>query len=250
MRVVIKLSSQLVAARVWPYARIIIEAIKEGHEIIVVSGGAVKQGKQLLGLANPDTLEMQAASGIGQIGMMDDWASYARRNGFHTAQLLYTHHDLLDPACNAQDVIKCYFSWQRVLCVANGNDVAIDEETRLTAQISENSALARLLAQLINADLLVMLGLQKGVYTQDPRKNPGAQLIRGVTDLSDNFLKLFPECAPESGSFGGMRTNVDNCLQAARSGIRVVVASGLPPRNLRRILSGEKIGTTFVPART
>ena len=249
MRMVIKLSSQLVATQVWRYCRIIADAIKNGCEIVVVSGGAVKRGMETLHITNLSTLDQQAASGIGQVELMKVWSKSARKYGLYTAQIQYTHHDLLDPNSNISAVIQRYFDWGRVLPVANGNDVAIDEEARLTSKVSENSGLAQLLARRINADLLVLLGLQKGIYTTDPRIDHDAQLIREVTDLSDGFLDQFSDSTPENGSFGGIKTNVENCLIAARAGIKVIVASGRPPQNLRRILEGKELGTVFRPAR-
>ncbi len=249
MRIVIKVSSQLVATQVWRYCQIIADAINNGCEIVVVSGGAVKRGMGALQITNSSTLDQQAASGIGQVELMKVWSKSAKKSNLHVAQLQYTHHDLLDSASNISAVIQRYFDWGQILPIANGNDVAIDEETRLTSRVSENSALAQLLANRINADLLVILGLQKGVYTSDPRLDRHAELIREVTDLSDAFLDQFSDSTPESGSFGGIKTNVENCLIAARAGIKVIVASGRPPSNLGRILNGEEIGTIFRPAR-
>lgn len=247
MKIVVKLSSQLTVKSVWPYAKIIAEAMDCGNRFVVVSGGAVKRGLKLRGLENPTVLQQQAAAGLGQIGMMGGWLKSALQGHYQVAQLQYTHRDLEDPNCNADQVIAEYFEWGDVLPIVNANDVAIDEETRLTAQVSENSALASLLARKIGADKLIMLGLREGIYTDDPETCPDACLISEVTDLSDDFVNRFSDKATE-GSFGGAKTNVASCVLAARAGIPVTVASGLEPNNLRRILSGEKIGTFFRPA--
>lgn len=246
-RCVIKLSSQLTVRRVWPYVRIITEAMRQGDQLLVVAGGAVKRGSRMLGFGELTTLQKQAAAGIGQPKMMESWTKSGREFGMHVAQLQYTHHDILNPENNIRQVIEQYFEWG-VICIANANDVAIDEETRLTAKVSENSALARLLAETIEADTLILLGVQSGVYTVDPELDPSAQLIREVTDLSDSFLEQFSDEAAE-GSFGGMKTNAANCLQAARAGIKVIVTKGVPPNNLRLILNGQEMGTVFRPAR-
>lgn len=247
MKFVVKISSQLTTKGIWAFVDIFSEAMKRGDNVVVVAGGAVKSGSEMIGLNNPSVLQKQAAAGIGQTKMIANWQMSAYVFGLCVAQLLYTHRDILDPNCNIEEVINEYFAWGDILTIANGNDVVIDEETRLTALVSENSGLASLLAQRIKADKLVMLGVQEGIYTADPKLDPKAKLIREVTDLSDSFIEKFSDEAAE-GSFGGAKTNVDSCVKAARAGIEVVVASGIDANNLRRILNGQKIGTFFQPA--
>jgi len=242
---VVKISSQL-TWNIPAYASPILKAMRR-NRVVVVSGGAVRRGIEAAGLtmATATTLQMQAAAGPGQLELMKEWQACC--GDTKIAQFLYTHHLFDDPTNNIREVIDQALD-MGMLPVANGLDTVTNEETRLTAKVSENSGVASRLAVILEADTLVMLGNQPYIYDSSPETNPFAQPIREVIDLSDEFLEQFPKEEAQDGSFGGIRANVESCLYAARRGVKVVVTSGRNHKNLPRILRGEEVtGTVFRP---
>jgi len=246
MRCVIKISSQL-TTRVAEYAKIIIWAMEQGHLVVSVVGGSVREGLQVLRLSDTP-LDQQVAAGVGQIRMMQCWGRACRRSGVEAAQLLFTHDDVLVGPNNIREVIERCWELRnpRVALFANANDVVLDREARLTAKVSENAMGAAILARRLEADKLFLLGLVPGVFTTDPSVDPSAELIREVTELDPAFAEQFSD-ESQDGSFGGMRKTVEACIFAASAGSEVYVACGRPAGNLRRLFQGEEIGTVFRP---
>jgi glutamate 5-kinase len=186
---------------------------------------------------------LQAAAAIGQMGLVQAWESCFKARGLHTAQVLLTHDDLTDRRryLNARSTLLTLVGL-RVIPVVNENDTVATEELRF----GDNDTLAALVANLIEADLLILLTDQFGVFDADPRLRADAQLI-GETTVSDPLLD---EVAGEGGSGlgrGGMITKIRAARLAARSGTATVIASGLHDGVLTRVAAGEAVGTLLVP---
>jgi len=216
-----------------------------GRELVIVSSGAVAEGMSRMGWSKrPSNLHgLQAAAAIGQMGLVQAWESCFKARGLHTAQVLLTHDDLTDRSryLNARSTLRTLVDL-RVIPVVNENDTVATEELRF----GDNDTLAALVANLIEADLLILLTDQFGVFDADPRLRADAQLI-GETTVSDPLLD---EVAGEGGSGlgrGGMITKIRAARLAARSGTATVIASGLHDGVLTRVAAGEAVGTLLVP---
>ena len=216
-----------------------------GRELVIVSSGAVAEGMSRMGWKRrPATLhELQAAAAIGQMGLVQAWESGFKERGLHTAQVLLTHDDLTDRRryLNARSTLRTLVGL-RVVPVINENDTVATEELRF----GDNDTLAALVANLIQADLLVLLTDQRGVFDADPRANPDAHLIPETT-VGDPMLD---RVAGEGGSGlgrGGMVTKIRAARLAARSGAATVIAAGTGDGVLTCIAAGERVGTLLQP---
>ncbi len=218
----------------------------DGHELLLVSSGAVAEGMCRMGWTRrPRTLhELQAAAAIGQMGLVQAWESCFQRRGRHTAQVLVTHDDLSDRRryLNARSTLRTLLDL-RVVPVVNENDVVANEELRF----GDNDTLAALVANLVEADLLVLLTDQPGLFDADPRVHPDACLVEHAA-VDDPRLDLYAGESRGALGRGGMATKLRAARVAARSGTATVIASGREPGVLHRIARGEAVGTLLVPA--
>jgi glutamate 5-kinase len=217
-----------------------------GHDVVLVSSGAVAEGMARLGLrVRPKSLpELQAAAAIGQMGLVRHYEACFQHHGLHTAQVLLTRDDLADRRryLNARSTL-CTLLALGVVPVINENDTVATDELRF----GDNDTLAALVANLIEAELLILLTDQDGFYDQDPRCNPDARLV-AETRVDDPVLDA---AAGGSGSLqgtGGMVTKVRAARLAARSGAATIIAPGRGPGVLTRIGAGEPVGTLLIPA--
>jgi glutamate 5-kinase len=220
--------------------------LRPGHELVLVSSGAVAEGMCRMGWTQrPDTLhELQAAAAIGQMGLVQAWESCFQRRGRHTAQVLVTHDDLSDRKryLNARSTLQTLLSLG-VIPVVNENDVVANDELRF----GDNDTLAALVANLVEADLLVLLTDQDGLFDADPRGNPGARLIEHAR-VDDMALDRYAGASKGILGSGGMHTKLRAARLAARSGTATIIASGKRPDALREIAAGHELGTLLVPA--
>jgi len=220
--------------------------LQPGHELVLVSSGAVAEGMCRMGWTRrPDTLhELQAAAAIGQMGLVQAWESCFQRRGRHTAQVLVTHDDLSDRKryLNARSTLQTLLSLG-VIPVVNENDVVANDELRF----GDNDTLAALVANLVEADLLVLLTDQDGLFDADPRGNPGARLIEHAR-VDDVALDRYAGASKGILGSGGMHTKLRAARLAARSGTATIIASGKRPDALREIAAGHELGTLLVPA--
>lgn len=220
------------------------ELVREGIEVIFVTSGSVAEGISRLGLKErPTSLhEIQAAAAVGQMGLVQAYESCFQRYGIKTAQILLTHLDLSHRQryLNARSTLTTLIDLG-VVPVVNENDTVATDEIRF----GDNDTLGSLVASLVDADLLVLLTDQQGLYDADPRSNPGAQLI-SEAKAGDPALDLV---AGEGGSLGrgGMRTKVSAAGLAARSGTATIIASGNEDQVLKKIAAGENVGTLLLP---
>ncbi len=218
-----------------------------GIEVVLVSSGAVSEGMKRLGWqARPHALyEQQAAAAVGQMGLVQAYESCFQQHGLHTAQILLTHDDLADRQryLNARSTLRTLLKLG-VIPIVNENDTVAVEEIRF----GDNDTLAGLVTNLIEAELLVMLTDQEGMYDRDPRNNPGASFIHEA-QAGDPLLETMA-AGGGSGRLGrgGMLTKVRAAARAARSGALSVIASGREPDVLAQIAEGKQLGTVIVPA--
>lgn len=212
-----------------------------GRELVLVSSGAVAEGMNRLGWARrPRALfELQAAAAVGQMGLVRAYESRFQRHGLHTAQVLLTHDDLADRKryLNARSTLRSLLRLGAVP-VVNENDTVATEEIRF----GDNDTLAALVANLVEADLLVILTDQSGLFDRDPRSDPGACLIPEAR-AGDPALELLAAGGSGALGRGGMLTKLRAAGRAARSGTPTLVVSGRETRVLARIADGEAIGT-------
>ncbi len=222
------------------------DLLDAGHEIVLVSSGAVAEGMSRMGWAQrPSALhELQAAAAIGQMGLVQAWESCFQRRGRHTAQVLLTHDDLSNRHryLNARGTLLTLVS-QGVVPVVNENDTVANDELRF----GDNDSLAALVANLVEADLMVLLTDQPGLFSADPRKQPDAELV-SVSHAGAAELDAMAGASGGSLGRGGMFTKLRAARLAARSGTATVIAGGREPQVLSRLASGETLGSLLLAA--
>jgi glutamate 5-kinase len=211
--------------------------------VVLVTSGAVAAGRERLGVAfdSKDLPAKQALAAVGQTLLMQRWDAIFQGHGVVVAQALLTRQDLSQRQgyLNARTTLLTLLE-HRVLPIINENDVvAVDE-----IKIGDNDQLSALVANLIDADLLVLLTDTGGLYTADPRIDPTATLIPLVPRLDAGIERLAGNSATRAGT-GGMRTKLLAAGTATRAGTSVVIASGDDPTALLRAVRGESIGTLF-----
>ncbi len=214
---------------------------KMGRQIVLVSSGAVAEGMQRLGLRKRPTAvnELQAAAAVGQMGLVQMYESCFSQHGLHTAQVLLTHDDLSDRKryLNARSTLRTLLSLG-VIPIINENDTVVTDEIRF----GDNDTLGSLVANLIEADVLVILTDQSGLYSADPRKDKQAVLIQQAL-AGDAELEKMAGGAGSAVGTGGMLTKILAAKRAARSGAGTIIASGREPEVLLKLAQGQAIGT-------
>jgi glutamate 5-kinase len=215
-----------------------------GREVVLVSSGAIAAGMQRLGWKRrPHALhELQAAAAVGQMGLIQVYESCFREHQLMTSQILLTHEDLADRKryLNARSTLRTLLALG-VIPIINENDTVAIEEIRF----GDNDTLAALVTNLVEADALVILTDQAGLYDKDPRKDPAAKLI-AEAKAADPALERMAGGAGSHYALGGMLTKVLAAKRAARSGAHTVIASGRDDDVLTRIARGEALGTQLI----
>jgi glutamate 5-kinase len=251
-RIVVKVGSSLVtnegrgidADAISTWCRQMAALALDGREVIMVSSGAIAEGMKRLGWATrPKELhELQAAAAVGQMGLAHMYETKLREHGLGSAQVLLTHADLADREryLNARSTLLTLLS-HKVVPVINENDTVVTDEIKF----GDNDTLGALVANLVEADALVILTDQKGLYSADPRKDPQARFL-DVATAGDPALEQMAGGAGSSIGRGGMITKVLAAKRAAGSGASTVVAWGREPDVLVRLSQGESIGTLFM----
>ncbi|MGM0434106.1 MAG: glutamate 5-kinase [Pseudomonadota bacterium] len=219
---------------------------RAGVEIVLVSSGAVAEGMSRLGWKQrPEHVqELQAAAAVGQMGLVQAWEAQFQRHGTHTAQVLLTHDDLSDRKryLNARSTLRTLLP-MGVVPIVNENDTVVTDEIRF----GDNDTLGALVANLVEADGLIVLTDQAGLYDSDPRSNPEAALIPEAR-ASDNRLDAMVAGGGRGAlGSGGMATKVRAARLAARSGAFTLIVGGRMERVLERIRSDEEVGTLLIP---
>lgn len=230
------------------WARQIAGLRADGREVVLVSSGAIAAGMQRLGWsARPKEMhQLQAAAAVGQMGLAQVYESVFARNGLHTAQILLTHADLVDRTryLNARSTLVTLLELG-VVPIINENDTVVTDEIKF----GDNDTLGALVVNLIDADALIILTDQQGLYTADPRRDPGATLI-SEERAENTALEAMAGGAGSGISKGGMITKVRAAQRAARSGTHTCIASGREPDALLRVAAGDDIGTLLYATST
>ena len=248
-RLVVKVGSSLVTAdgrgldhaAVGRWAEQIVALKAAGKETVLVSSGAIAEGMQRLGWTKrPAAIHaLQAAAAVGQMGLVEAYERAFARFGLHTAQILLTHEDLADRRryLNARSTLLTLLGLG-VIPIINENDTVTTDEIRF----GDNDTLGALVTNLIEAEVLLLLTDQDGLYSADPRKDPTATLIRRAR-AGDAALEAIASSSGSHVGSGGMLTKVLAAKRAARSGASTIIASGREDRVLARLAAGEPIGT-------
>ena len=251
-RIVVKVGSSLVTndgrglddAAIGEWCRQLALLAQDGREVIMVSSGAIAEGMKRLGWATrPHQVhELQAAAAVGQMGLAQMYESKLRENGLGSAQVLLTHADLADREryLNARSTLLTLLQL-RVIPVINENDTVVNDEIKF----GDNDTLGALVANLVEADALVILTDQKGLFSADPRKHPAATFVQ-VGRAGDPALEAMAGGAGSSLGRGGMITKILAAKRAAGSGASTVIAWGREPDCLLRLVAGDAIGTLLV----
>ncbi|MEO8143354.1 MAG: glutamate 5-kinase [Betaproteobacteria bacterium] len=246
---VVKVGSSLVtndgrgldAAAIAVWAAQIAQLRALGKRCVLVSSGAIAEGLQRLGWTRrPHAMhELQAAAAVGQMGLVQCYEASFREHGLKTAQVLLTHADLADRQryLNARSTLRTLLEFG-VIPVINENDTVVTDEIKF----GDNDTLGALVANLVEADALIILTDQAGLYDADPRKVPDAKLIR-EREAGDPALEPMAGGTGSAMARGGMLTKVQAAKRAARSGAHTVIASGREADVLLRIARGERVGT-------
>jgi len=251
-RIVVKVGSSLVTnegrgldeAAIGEWCRQLSLLVRQGREVIMVSSGAIAEGMKRLGwTTRPSAIsELQAAAAVGQMGLAQMYETKLRENGLGSAQVLLTHADLADREryLNARSTLLTLLKLG-VLPVINENDTVVNDEIKF----GDNDTLGALVANLVEADALVILTDQKGLYTADPRIDPNAQFVN-VAQAGNPALEAMAGGAGSSLGRGGMITKILAAKRAAGSGASTVIAWGRDPDALLRLCQGESIGTLLI----
>ncbi len=251
-RVVIKVGSSLVTnegrgldeAAIGEWCRQMAHLVRQDCEVIMVSSGAIAEGMKRLGWTQrPHAInELQAAAAVGQMGLAQMYETKLRENGLGSAQVLLTHADLADREryLNARSTLLTLIGLG-VVPVINENDTVVNDEIKF----GDNDTLGALVANLVEADALIILTDQPGLFSADPRKDPAAQLIEEGR-AGDPALEAMAGGAGSSIGRGGMITKILAAKRAAGSGASTVIAWGREPDVLIRLKNGESIGTLLV----
>jgi len=251
-RLVVKVGSALVTnegrgldpAAISQWGAQIAHLRQTGKDVVMVSSGAIAEGIKRLGWASrPHEIHaLQAAAAVGQMGLAQVYETCFREHGLQTAQVLLTHEDLADRRryLNARSTLRTLLA-HGVVPIINENDTVVTDEIKF----GDNDTLGALVANLIDADALVILTDQRGLYTADPRKDPAAQFLSRVV-AGDPQLEGMAGGAGTSIGRGGMITKVLAAKRAANGGASTVICSGREPDVLIRLGRGESVGTEFV----
>ena len=253
-RIVVKVGSALVTNEgrgvdieaIERWAHQIAELRAMGREVVLVSSGAIVEGMKRLGwTTRPSRVcELQAAAAVGQMGLVQAYEEHFAAHGIGTAQILLTHANLADREqyLNARMTLIELLSLG-IVPVINENDTVVTEEIK----VGDNDTLGALVTNLVEADVLVILTDQKGLYTADPRSNPDAEFVAEAA-AGDPKLEKMAGGAASQLSKGGMITKILAAKRAARSGAGTIIASGREENVLVRLAEGEMIGTHLKPA--
>lgn len=229
--------------RVDMLTRALADIMNMGHEVVLVSSGAVGVGVGKMGLEKKpaSTQEKQALAAIGQAGLVSMYDKFFKEYGYNTGQVLLTKF-ILDEEMRYRSAKRAFETMIKynVIPIVNENDVISSYEI----EFGDNDTLSAYVAELVDADLLVLMSDIDGFYTDNPNTNPNARLISVVEEITEEIKK----CAGGEGSSrgtGGMRTKLKAAKIVNSCGIDMIITNGANPENLYKIVQGESVGTLF-----
>ena len=250
-RIVVKLGTSVLTggerhlnqARMVDLARQFAALYQRGHDVVVCSSGAIAAGRSHLNFPQlpPTIVSKQLFAAVGQLQLMRMWEQFFAIYNVRVGQILLTRADVENRQrfLNARDALAALLE-QRIVPIVNENDAVATEEIR----VGDNDNLSALVATLVNADLLILLTDQAGLFTADPRKDPAAQLIPEVRKIDDSLFALAGGSITGLGT-GGMTTKLQAANIARHAGVDVVIAAGGEPDVVARVAAGEPLGTRF-----
>ena len=256
MRIVVKVGTSTLAhtggrlniRRVELLCRVLSDMKNAGHEIVLVSSGAIGMGVGKLGLSGrPDDMPgKQAAAAVGQCELMYTYDKLFSEYSHNVAQILLTADDIQDQrrSSHVHDTLERLLAWH-ALPIINENDAVATDEIGIQTTIGENDTLSAIVARLIQADMLVLLSDINGLYTADPRKDAEAVLIPVVEEITPEVLALAGGTGSSLGS-GGMATKLKAATIATEAGIDMIIANGQDPEVLYDLSEGKAVGTRFL----
>ncbi|MBE6959538.1 MAG: glutamate 5-kinase [Ruminococcaceae bacterium] len=255
MKIVIKVGTSTLAhaggrlniRRVELLCKVLSDLQNAGHQIVLVSSGAIGMGVGKLGLPGrpKDMCGKQAAAAVGQCALMYTYDKLFTEHGHTVAQLLLTAEDIQDPRRSEKvhDTLQQLVDWNAIP-VINENDAVSTDEIGIHTTIGENDTLSAIVARLLKADLLVLLSDIQGLYTADPHKDPTATLIPEVTELTEDIIALAGGAGSSLGS-GGMATKLRAAKIAMDAGFDMIIMNGENPELLYDLCDGKAVGTRF-----
>ena len=256
MRIVVKVGTSTLAhpngrlniRRVELMCKVLSDIQNAGHQIVMVSSGAIGMGVGKLGLPGRpgDMPGKQAAAAVGQCELMYTYDKLFDEYNHVVAQILLTADDIRDPrrSAHVHDTLERLLEWG-TMPIINENDAVATDEIGIQTTIGENDSLSAIVARLVRADMLVLLSDIDGLYTADPRRNPDAVLIPVVEEITSDVLALAGGAGSSLGS-GGMATKIKAAQIAMEAGIDMVITNGEHPEKLYDLFEGQAIGTRFI----
>ena len=256
MRIVVKVGTSTLAhaggrlniRRVELMCKVLSDIKNAGHEVILVSSGAIGMGVGKLGLPGRpgDMPGKQAAAAVGQCELMYTYDRLFSQYSHVVAQILLTAEDIRHPlrSSHVHDSLERLLQWN-TLPIINENDVVSTDEIGIQTTIGENDSLSAIVARLVQADLLILLSDIDGLYTADPKRNADAVLIPQVDAITDDILALAGGAGSDLGS-GGMATKLRAAKIAMDAGIDMIITNGENPEILYDIFDGKAVGTKFL----
>ncbi len=229
----------------------VVQLHQQGLEIILVSSGAIAAGRYKLGLTKErkDIPFRQVLAAVGQSSLMHTYEELFDRHGITVAQALLTRLEMSDRAgyLNARNTLLALLDL-RVVPIVNENDVVATDEIK-EAKFGDNDNLSAMVANLVDAELLILLGDVAGLYTSDPHLDPQAKLVPRVEKI-DAYIEHLAVSTESPQGTGGMETKIEAARLATNSGVTVIIADGRESEVIPRLVQGEPIGTLFPPVTT
>lgn len=259
MRIVIKVGTSTLAhkggrlniRRVEVLCKVMSDLKNAGHELLLVTSGAIGMGVGKLGLPGRpgDMPGKQACAAVGQCELMYVYDKLFSEFNHNVAQLLLTAEDIKDPRRSrlVHDNLERLLEY-KALPIINENDAVATDEIGIETTIGENDTLSAIVARLVGADELILLSDIDGLYTADPRKDPNATMIPVVREITPEIIALAGGSGSSLGS-GGMATKLKAAMIATDAGIDMIIANGEHPEVLYDIFEGKSVGTRFVGKR-
>lgn len=256
MRIVVKVGSSTLTHStgllnirlVTSLCRVLSDIKNSGHEVVLVSSGAVAMGIGKLNLRERpnDTPTKQAAAAVGQCELMYVYDKLFGEHNHNIAQILITGNDVSgeNRRENIENTLNRLLELGALPVINENDTVSVDEIDQLNV-LGDNDTLAAIIAKLVRADLLVLLSDIDGMYTDDPRSNPDAKLIHRIEKLTQDILDKAGDSGTSQGT-GGMKTKLNAAKIVCESGIDMIIANGSNPEKLYDIIDGKPVGTLFL----